>query len=208
MNSTTLLLVRHGKTVGSEELRYKGHIDVPLSEEGIKEVEALARIIKGHFNPVSKIYCSDLSRAKQTAEIIAGSLGLEPLAMNVLRERSFGLWEGMSFEEIASAYPEEFERWKSDPYRFSPPEGESTEDVKNRVVPAVEEIINRHRGERVMVVSHGGVTRVLLCHYLGIPLNNIFRIEQDFACLNVLEFFDDGFTLIRLINGRSWQVNG
>ncbi len=204
MTSTTLILVRHGKTVGSEEMRYKGHIDVPLSEEGEKEVKQVSEVIKAHFNPIGAVYCSDLSRAKRTAEIIAEPLGLEPITMEVLRERNFGKWEGMSFDEISKAYPEEFNRWKEDPYRFSPPEGESTEDVKNRVVPALQDILKRHKGEKVMVVSHGGVTRVLLCHYIGLPLNNIFKIEKDFACLNVLEFFDDGFCLVRLINGRVW----
>jgi len=204
VTSTTLILVRHGRTVGSEEMRYKGHIDVPLSEEGKKEVEQAAGVIKAHFNPIGAVYCSDLSRAKTTAEIIAEPLGLEPITMEALRERNFGLWEGMSFEEIARAYPEEFQMWKSDPYRFSPTQGESTEDVKNRVVAAVEELLKKHKGEKVLIVSHGGVTRVLLCHYMGLPLSNIFKIEQDFACLNVLEFFDDGFSLVRLINGRVW----
>jgi alpha-ribazole phosphatase len=117
-----------------------------------------------------------------------------------LRERHFGRWEGMSLEEIFDSYPGEFGNWARDPLGFSPVGGESTLEVRDRAVSALEDILSRHNGGAIAVVAHGGVNRVVLCHVLGIPLENIFLIEQDHACVNIIEF-GDGRRLVRLLNG-------
>ncbi len=200
MNKTTLYIIRHGRTEGSEECRYKGHIDVPLSGEGLREVKALAEALKEAGLRPAHIYASDLKRAVQTAEALAGALGCGLTLEPALRERSFGLWEGMTFEEISRHWPEAFENWKADPLRFHPPEGESTLQVRDRVMKATEEILTRHKGEEVIIVAHGGVNRVLLCEFLGLDLRNIFRIEQDFACLNIVEIYQDGIPVVRRLN--------
>jgi alpha-ribazole phosphatase len=217
---TTLYLIRHGETVGSEVQRYKGSIDVPLSEKGVSQMEDAAlfverylasssypkypAFIRGAAGPgserLSAVYTSDLSRAVRSAEIVARRHGVEPIVVRALRERHFGVWEGMSFEEIRTAYPEEFAAWASDPLKFSPPQGESTEDVRERVIPAVERIVADHTGQRIAVVAHGGVNRVILCHVLGMPLENIFRVEQDHAAVSVIEYWER-YPVVRLING-------
>lgn len=207
---TVLYLIRHGRTIGGQEKRYKGHLDVPLSEEGESQIRSVATRISeelargGDVQPapgetLDAVYCSDLSRAVRSAEIIAEQFRLSPIQVAELRERSFGLWEGMSFDEIQAAYPEEFGAWVRDPFSFSPLGGESTDSVRERVMPAVERIAGRHEGGRVAVVSHGGVTRVILCELLCIPLRNIFRLEQNFGCLNVV-VFRDGIPMVRGIN--------
>ncbi len=150
---------------------------------------------------LSAVYCSDLSRAIKSAEVIAGPHGLKAVSVPELRERSFGIWEGMSFTEIKERYPEEFESWANDPVRFSPIEGESTTGVCERVVPEFERIIKKHEGEHVAIVAHGGINRVILCHILGIPLENIFRIEQDHGAVNVVEFWDR-YPVVKLVNFR------
>jgi len=198
---TTIYLIRHGETEGNPDgkRRYKGSLDVPLSERGISQIEALTRHLESV--PISKIYSSPLSRALRSAEIIASAKGLSPISLDSLRERSFGVWEGMSFDEIVDRYPKEFNLWKEDPLRFSPIGGESTLEVRERVMPTISKLIDEHKGESIIVVAHGGVNRVVLCEVLGIPLENIFRIEQDYACLNVLEFWADEKVVVRLING-------
>lgn len=231
---TTFYLIRHGETEGDGVKRYKGHIDVPLSENGIRQMKRLSVFISAEvqkcrntsrFNQdelpsfqtsaIASIYCSDLSRAIKSAEIIAEPFGLKPIVMPDLRERSFGLWEGMSFDEIREKYPEEFKAWVENPLRFSPIGGESTMEVKDRVIAALDRIL-KDSSERVnksleflnpgtlesiciVIVSHGGVNRIILCHVLGIPLENIFRIEQDYGALNIVEFYD-GYPVIKLIN--------
>jgi len=219
---TILYLIRHGETEGAETRRYKGTIDVPLSENGIRQIERVSDYIvetlkrehreKEKFLvspspgiPVSRsmltaVYCSDLSRAIKSAELIAQPYSVKPVIVPALRERSFGIWEGMSFEEIKEKYPEEFTAWAGNPLAFSPMEGESTMEVKDRVINAMDAIIQNHSGERVAIVSHGGVIRVILCHILGVPLENIFRVEQDYAALNIIEFWDT-YPVVKLMNG-------
>lgn len=195
---TKIYLIRHGETEGAETKRYKGHIDVPLSENGIEQIKRVAKYLEG-AGFLNSIYCSDLSRAVKSAEIIAGQCGLKPVIMPKLRERNFGLWEGMSFDEISKKYPDEFKAWADNPLEFSPMNGESTIEVRDRAVKVFNEIIVKHQGDNIAIVSHGGINRVILCHLLGIPLENIFRVEQDFAALNLIEFHN-GYPVARFIN--------
>ncbi|MBS1112210.1 MAG: Phosphoglycerate mutase [Nitrospirae bacterium] len=195
---TKIYLIRHGETEGAETKRYKGHIDVPLSKNGIEQMKRVAGYLAGE-GFLNAIYCSDLSRAGKSAEIIAEPHGSKPIIMSDLRERNFGLWEGMSFEEISKKYPDEFRSWADNPLEFSPIEGESTIEVRDRALKVFNEITGKHQGDNVAIVSHGGINRVILCHLLGIPLENIFRVEQDFAALNLIEFHD-GYPVARFIN--------
>jgi alpha-ribazole phosphatase/probable phosphoglycerate mutase len=221
---TKVYLIRHGETHDADSSRYKGHIDVPLSEEGIKQMERVSAFISAEVQKcrsskttskllnfrtsiLSAIYCSDLSRAVKSAEIIAKPYKLIPIRVPELRERNFGIWEGMTFDEIKEKHLDEFEAWSQNPLKHSPPNGESTLEVKDRLIKAMEKIMEDARWKRkekgssinIAIVAHGGVNRIILCHFLGIPLENIFRIEQDFGCLNVIEFYD-GYPVVKLIN--------
>lgn len=208
----TIYLIRHGETEGAEAKRYKGHIDVPLSENGIGQMERAAQYLVQDsssrsnslnsltgLNGLYAVYCSDLSRAIKSAEIIAGPHGLKPIILPELRERNFGIWEGMSFDEIKEKWPDAFNSWASNPLKFSPMNGESTIEVRERAVRAVEKILNRDTDERIAIVSHGGINRVMLCHWLGMPLENIFRVEQDYGCINIVEMRDK-HPLVKVMN--------
>jgi len=225
---TTLYLIRHGETEGGEIRRYKGTIDVPLSEKGVRQMEQVSKYIvelaqnistfnssKQKSNPpcpplrkggkgglMSAVYCSDLSRAIRSAEIVAEPHSLKPIIVSSLRERNFGLWEGMSFDEIREKYPLEFDAWADNPLKFSPMEGESTLAMRDRVIQAMNEIIEKHNKENIAIVAHGGVNRIILCHILGIPLENIFRIEQDYGAVNIIEFWNK-YPVVKLLNGSS-----
>jgi len=210
--ATTVYLIRHGETVDADSRRYKGHIDVPLSENGIKQLERLAEYLskitntnppippldKGGQGGVSAVYCSGLSRALKSAEIIVKPFGLKPVIMEDLKERSFGAWEGMTFDEIKRTWPDAFNAWAENPLKFSPMEGENTLEVKERAMMAFNEIIRNHKDEEIAIVTHGGITRVVLCELLGMPLENIFRIEQNFAALNIVELWD--YPVVKQIN--------
>ncbi len=212
-----LYLIRHGETEGAEKRRYKGSIDVPLSENGIKQMEQVSKHIveenKNYSNPLcpllvkggrggllKAVYCSDLKRAIKSAEIIAEPHSLNSSVVPALRERNFGLWEGLSFDEIREKYTREFDAWAGNPFQFSPMGGETTLEMQERVINALEKIIGNHHGENIAIVAHGGVNRIILCHILGIPLENIFRIEQDYGALNIVEFWDR-YPVVKLING-------
>lgn len=208
---TKLYLIRHGETEGAETKRYKGHIDVPLSANGIEQIKRLARYMIGDKDNspipllskrgpkrVDAVYCSDLSRAVKSAEIIAEPYGLKPIIIPELRERNFGLWEGMSFDEIREKWPDAFNAWAANPLEFSPMNGESTIELRDRALKVFSETIAKHQGENIAIVSHGGINRVILCHLLGIPLENIFRVEQDYGCLNIIEMWD--YPVVKCIN--------
>ena len=231
---TKIYLIRHGETEGAETKRYKGHINVPLSEKGIRQMERVAEYLSAEVrkrgsaevtselpdfraSELSAIYTSDLSRAVKSAELIAEPHGLKPVIMPELRERNFGIWEGMTFDEIKGKYPEEFVAWTGNPLKFSPMQGESTIEVRDRAVRALEKILNQNTdnpsipplikgGQRgvtssksIAIVSHGGINRVILCELLGVPFENIFRVEQDYGCLNVVELWDN-YPVVKLIN--------
>lgn len=197
---TTLYLVRHGETEGSDVKRYKGSLDVPMSEKGIEQVRRTANFVSLSTSKLSAVYCSPLSRALKSAEIISEPFGLTPIVMADLRERSFGIWEGMSFNEIKERYPEEFEAWADNPLKYSPIGGESTIEVRDRVINALNKIMNNHNSQSLSIVAHGGVNRIILCHIMGIPLENIFRIEQDNAAVNIIEFWER-YPVVKLLNG-------
>ncbi|MBF0507233.1 MAG: histidine phosphatase family protein [Nitrospirae bacterium] len=203
---TILYLIRHGETAGGGTKRYKGSLDEPLSGRGVAQIrEASAFIAKKA--ELSAVYCSGLSRALKSAEIIAEPYGLKPVIIDDLRERSFGLWEGMTFDEIKELYPAEFEAWASNPLTHSPVNGENTLEVYDRTIRALDLIINKHNAsgghsgtDSIAIVAHGGVNRIILCHLMGVPLENFFRIEQDYAAVNIIEFWER-YPVIKLLNG-------
>jgi alpha-ribazole phosphatase len=153
-------------------------------------------------NSLSVIYCSDLQRAVRSADIIAEPHNLLPVKVPALRERSFGIWEGMSFTEIKNQYPREFDAWAQNPVRYAPPGGEDTVEAGARVAAAVDKIMDDHVGEKIGIVAHGGVNRLILCRVMGIPLENVFRIEQDYAAVNIVEFWDR-YPVVKLLNGSA-----
>lgn len=210
-------MIRHGETIGAEKRQYKGSIDVPLSENGIRQMERVSEYIfamekrrsegtdgaqdqRISATDLSAVYCSDLNRTIRSADIIALPHSLDPIIVPSLRERNFGVWEGMSFDEIKEKYPEEFDAWAENPLKFSPVGGESTSEMSGRVIKAFDGILANHPREYIAVVAHGGVNRIILCHLLGVPLENIFRIEQDYGALNIVEFWDK-YPVVRLVNG-------
>jgi alpha-ribazole phosphatase/probable phosphoglycerate mutase len=196
---TKIYLIRHGEVADANPRRYNGHIDVPLSENGAEYIKRLAAFLSTEArrrggaeesSALKAVYCSGLIRAVNSAEIIAEPFGLKPVVIDGLKERGFGQWEGMSFDEVNEKWPDAFTAWADDPLKFSPIGGESTIETRDRVIPVFNKIVDDHKGEEIAVVSHGGVIRVILCEMLGIPLENIFRIEQDFGALNVIEIWD------------------
>lgn len=224
---TTLYLIRHGETAGGDAKRYHGSIDIQLSEKGREQAAEKAVVLRRYIEKATTskhlsylrdiqdnadnqnastssglraIYCSELSRAVQSAGIIAEQFGLVPILVPGLRERSFGIWEGMTFSEIVEHYPKEFASWAENPLAYSPIGGETTLEVRDRVIKVISEIVEKHAGEEVAVVAHGGVNRIILCHILGMPLENIFRIEQDYTALNIIEFWEK-YPVMKLLNG-------
>jgi broad specificity phosphatase PhoE len=197
-----LLLIRHAETADGNALRCHGWTDVPLSLRGHRQAQELAKLLATF--PVDAIFCSDLRRSVQTAEIVAARHDLTPRTLSAGREINFGDLEGCLVDEIPLRFPETFAAWNENPATCHFPNGESFLEVKARVIPAVEKIVTDHAGKSVALVLHSGVNRVILGWALGLPDAHIIRLDQDHACLNIVDFDTRGPTL-RLLNYATWK---
>ena len=159
MTPTTLLVIRHGETAWNAEHRIQGHLDIPLSPAGMRQAACLAERLGGAA--IDAVYSSELARAWLTAAPLAERLGLEILSDTRLRERSFGLFEGLTLDEIATRHPEPFRRWRERDPAWTVDGGESGLDLIERVLEALHDIVARHPGGTVAVVTHGGVLDVV-----------------------------------------------
>jgi probable phosphoglycerate mutase len=146
---------------------------------------------------LSGIFCSDLERSVSTARVIGERHNLEPVARTDLREISLGAWEGLTFDEVRRRYPGEFEKRGDDIFNYQPPGGESFARCAGRVLPALEEILSTV-GDNILIVGHAGVNRIIISRALGMPPENLFKITQDYGCLNVLVAGDFGLKVVAL----------
>jgi probable phosphoglycerate mutase len=184
---TRLLLVRHGATQLTAEDRFSGSVGVELSDEGRSQAARLAERLAQ--TPIAAIYASPLSRTFETAAIIGRPHRLTPIERDGLREISHGRWEGLSRTEVETRFPDEYAAWESDPFTFAPEAGESGVAVLARALPVVREIVVRHVGQNVAVVSHKATLRLLLSSLLGFDARGYRdRLDQSPACLNVVDF--------------------
>ena len=196
MKPLTLYLVRHGAVIADQGKAYIGQVEAPLDESGVEQARALGRWLE----PVafSAAWCSDLSRSQRTAQIILGNRRLPVRASAALREIHLGAWDGLSFREIESRFPEAFAARGRDLENWCPPGGESFADLRARVLPALESILGDAEGP-VLLVGHAGVNRVILCQALGIPIGHLLRLGQEYGCLNILEYGEQSVR-VRLLN--------
>jgi broad specificity phosphatase PhoE len=158
----TLYLVRHGETAWNAEHRFQGLMDVPLSERGVRQAQALATWLAAQPIHFSAIYASDLARASETAAIVGHALGLAPQLSPLLREIDTGAWSGLNSAEIEEGFPDGLRRWREEVMSFRMPDGESVPEVQERVMRAVHGIAAAHRGEAVIVVGHGVALSAML----------------------------------------------
>lgn len=196
---TRLYLIRHGEVEGAGNRSYNGHADVALTAFGISQYESLKERFAG--STISACYCSDLTRCVVGAEMLGSHLGLKPVQKRELRELHIGIWERMTWSELMVKYPVEWQARLDDIVNYRVPQGESLLDLNNRVMPVIRDIVQRHMGEEVLVVAHGGVNRVILLNAVGAPLASLFSIEQNYAAFNIIDYYADGKAVVKLLNG-------
>ena len=196
---TRLYLVRHGQVVNFSEGTYNGQKDVNITEIGVRQMEAVAKRLRNEN--LAGVYCSDLSRAKRGAEIIAEEHGLRPEAFPTLRELNIGCWEGLTPEEIEAQFPGALDKRRRRLIYYRIPGGESIRDLAKRVIPTLEGILHANYGKNIVLVAHGGVNRVILADAMNLPLKCFYSLEQDYGCLNIIDYFSD-CAVIKLMNGQ------
>ncbi|MEU9392649.1 histidine phosphatase family protein [Streptomyces sp. NPDC048324] len=172
--TATLLLARHGQTVWHAENRYAGTSDVPLTETGYTQAQALGRWAAAH--PVDAVWTSPLSRAVVTAEPACRALGLTPSREPDLRECDFGVMEGRTLAQFAQTDPDAAAAFRADPVAHPFPGAEDPAAAAGRGAAALRRIAAAHDGERVLVVAHNTLLRLVLCRLLSIPLGEYRRV--------------------------------
>jgi len=183
--SRRIWLVRHGLTEWNTQQRFGGHRDIPLAREGRLQARWLARYLRG--KKIIALYSSDLSRARETAQIIARTF-TPPLTIQVSaawRELDFGAWDGLTYAEIATAFPEQLDFF-TDPEGVAPPGGETLLHLQRRVLLALGQACTAEPGD-LLIVSHGGPLRVLLSSVLGMPLARQWQLALAPGSLSALD---------------------
>jgi broad specificity phosphatase PhoE len=209
---TTVYLVRHGQTAWNREEVFRGRADIPLNETGRKEALLTGQYLRGV--KVNSLHSSPLSRALETAEAIARYQGKEVQILEGLIDMDFGGWQGISHEVVRERYEELYRQWKESPHLVRFPEGESLEEVRERALRAIHDVVRDHSDEKLVMVSHRVVNKTVICGLLGLNNSHFWEIGQDTGCINVLEF-GEGFTLrclndtshLRTIEGERVQVD-
>lgn len=168
---TELILIRHGETDWNRELRFQGQLDVPLNATGLEQARRVAERLAGE--PMHQLVSSDLQRALQTAQAVAGQIPaqLEPVLDAALREQHFGVVEGLCVPDIQQRYPQAWEQWVRFDAHYAFEGGECTRDFHARVLAALRALAQRHAGQTVAVVTHGGVLDMVYRSALGISLS-------------------------------------
>lgn len=167
MSATQFTVVRHAETVWNREGRIQGHLDSPLTAEGVAQAQGLARRLSE--SEYDLLVSSDLGRAQATAAYIAFEIGMEAVLDARLRERHYGILQGMTCAEAQAAHPEVYRRYSEEDLAFAIPGGESTQACFDRSVGCLEELAARRPGQRILVVAHGGVIDGLYRHSMSLP---------------------------------------
>ena len=188
----TLLLARHAETGPDFKGRFVGSSDVPLAGDGPEQAERLAALTATYRPEIC--LCSPLLRARQTALPVATATGLPIITDVELREVDFGRWEAKTFEQIRAADPALVKQWAAWHEDFAFPDGETLQHFKQRIRKTAVQLTSLE-AETVLVISHGGVIRTMLCHLLGLSLRNYLTFDVQPATLAVLTLHDRGAVL-------------
>ena len=195
-----LVLVRHGEPEAATRGRCYGKLDVPLSAGGREQVERAAERLRR--SPLGAVYASPRRRARESAEIIAASCALDVRIEEGVCEINFGLFEGLTYDEIARRFPDEYRAWMERPTEIDFPGGESFARMRERVESSAAKLCAAHAGGAIAIVAHGGVNRIILAAALRMNASDIFRLEQSYAGVSVLDYYDQT-PVVRCVNATS-----
>ncbi len=190
----TYYIIRHGKTIWNTQRRTQGQKNSELTEQGIEHAKQFSQKI-AHMH-IDEVYSSDLKRAYETAKIIRPSSQI--YLVKDFREINFGLWEGLTIEEIQVDYPELYLNWQTSPETVTFINGERIIDAFDRVQKAFWDIDSKHNGKHIIIVAHAMVIKLLLVGLLEAPINKIFSILQGNLAMNIIKTKDSKATIVTM----------
>ena len=199
---TRVVLIRHGQTEWNKFGKYQGQSDVALSEEGLEQAICLADNFP--LERLDAVYASDLKRAMVTAETVAERFGLQVRPEEAFREISFGDWEGLTYEEIVSGWPEAMKNFLLHPDIMEIPHGETFPRVRERAMKRLGEVVAEHEphNHTIGIFAHGAVLRTMLTAIMQMPLSQVWTLSQYNTAVNIVRF-DEGRPTVELINSTA-----
>ncbi|MDP5274329.1 histidine phosphatase family protein [Chengkuizengella axinellae] len=163
MTTTTLYITRHGQTEWNLEKRMQGHKDSPLTPLGIQQAQWLGQSLSD--TDIDVIYASSSGRTRKTAELVKNKRDIEIIPSDILREINMGLWEGQIISDLEQKYPEQHNAFWKTPHLYESFEGESFHDLHDRVIPYLKDILSKHRGQTILIVTHGLTLKTIMSYF-------------------------------------------
>ena len=192
---TGIILVRHGQTPWNLDKIFRGSRDIPLNDQGREEARLAGEWLRGET--IHAAYTSPLSRARDTAQAIARHHQLPVTDLPGLSDLCYGDWEGLPLAEVKVRYAELYRQWETAPATVRFPGGETLDEVKDRALKAVEEVVQRHPGQVILLAAHRAVNKVLIAALIGLDNSHFWRIGQDTTAVNRFAW-----------TGDTWQIMG
>lgn len=194
---TKILLVRHGDVEGIKPERFRGRAELPLTNRGLSEAQAVARRIASAWRPV-KVYTSPMQRCIETGHAIATACGVGSQTIDELNDIDYGAWQSRSYEEMQQADPQRFAAWFATPHLVRFPNGESLQDMVARTADALRLVLDRHVEDTVVLVGHTSVNRALLVQLVDQPLSAFWRLGQAPCCINEIDVVGGRISVVRI----------
>lgn len=201
MQPFTLILIRHGHVEGIHPERFRGRIDLPLTELGRKQAAVTAKFVASQW-PAAAIYASPLVRCMDTAQAIGETQGLVVQKLPLLVDIDYGKWQGRTRDDVKAAEPERFNSWMAQPHLTIIEDAETLQDVQARLARALDQMRKAHPEGTVIAVAHDSTNRVFLALALDLPLSRYWHLQQDPCAINVLRFHRDGCR-VATVNGTA-----
>ena len=195
--SKIIFLIRHGETAWNNEGIFRGQSDIPLNERGLQQAKATSDYLQSV--DFAAVYCSPLSRAMQTADAICMGRDIKPIPVPAFVDISFGPWEGKSFSELETLYPEAIKTWRETPEKHMLPGAETLSEAMSRSFKKMESLARVNKGQNIAIVSHRVILKLLILASLSLNSNRFWHIRQNTCCINMLEFEGDkGFVVVKI----------
>lgn len=177
---TTVYVLQTGRTVWEDQSRFESAAGSPLTEQGAGAVKSTAKELVRH--KIKVIYASKGQSERQTADLVAEVLGVKVRTKNGLREIDYGMWQGLTVEEIKRRHPKVYKQWTESPVSVLPPGGESLDEVQKRLRQAMREVVRRHRGGPALLVLRPVALGLLRCVLDGAPVSGVRpNVDPDFT---------------------------
>ncbi len=197
MIQTTIFLIRHGETRWNSEGIFRGQSDIPLNERGLQQARATGEYLQAI--DFDAIFCSPLSRARQTAVALCRDKMIQPQPVDAFIDISFGPWEGQAYSKLEALYPEAIKIWREEPENHQLEGAETLDEAKSRAFDKLVRLARENIDKTIAIVTHRVILKLLLLAAVGLSSSAFWKVKQDTCCINLLEYsVAGGFIVVSL----------